>query len=125
MMIALYRASQYHRAWRICHKADGRDHEQELLHMEKPTNAASGSAFFETMPIGRLMIKFGIPAIVSMLVNSLYNIVDQIFIGQGVGYIGNAATNVCFPFVTFSLALTLLVFICVLFLAWNSQDRGK
>ena len=77
--------------------------------MEKPTNAASGSAFFETMPIGRLMIKFGIPAIVSMLVNSLYNIVDQIFIGQGVGYIGNAATNVCFPFVTFSLALTLLI----------------
>ena len=36
-------------------------------------------------PIGSLLAKFAIPAIISMLVNALYNIVDQIFIGQGVG----------------------------------------
>ena len=47
--------------------------------------------------IGRLIAKFAIPAIISMLVSSLYNIVDQIFIGRGVGLLGNAATNVAFP----------------------------
>jgi Na+-driven multidrug efflux pump len=40
---------------------------------------------------------FSTPAIIQMLVNSIYNIVDQIFIGQGVGYLGNAATTVVFP----------------------------
>ncbi len=47
--------------------------------------------------IGRLIVKFAVPAIISMLVSSLYNIVDQIFIGQGVGMLGNAATNIAFP----------------------------
>ena len=42
----------------------------------------------------KLMVRFAIPAIISMLVSSLYNIVDQIFIGQGVGMLGNAATNI-------------------------------
>ena len=46
---------------------------------------------------GKLIAKFAIPAIISMLVSSLYNIVDQIFIGQGVGLLGNAATNIAFP----------------------------
>ncbi|CCY71280.1 putative uncharacterized protein [Clostridium sp. CAG:921] len=43
-----------------------------------------------------------------MLVNSLYNIVDQIFIGQGVGYLGNGATNVVFPLVMIGLAFSLM-----------------
>ena len=46
---------------------------------------------------GRLIARFAIPAIISMLVSSLYNIVDQIFIGRGVGMLGNAATNIAFP----------------------------
>ena len=50
-----------------------------------------------TEKIGKLMRKFSIPCIISMLVNSLYNIVDQIFIGWGVGYLGNGATNIVFP----------------------------
>ena len=50
-----------------------------------------------TEKVGKLIAKFGIPAIISMLVSSLYNIVDQIFIGQGVGMLGNAATNIAFP----------------------------
>ena len=77
--------------------------------MENTGKAQSASDIFASAPIGKLMLKFGIPAIISMLVNSLYNIVDQIFIGRGVGYLGNAATNVCFPFVTLSLALSLLI----------------
>ena len=43
--------------------------------------------------IGKLMIRYAIPSIISFVINSLYNMVDQIFIGQGVGYLGNAATN--------------------------------
>lgn len=60
-------------------------------------------------PIGRLLVKFSVPSMVSLLVNSIYNMVDQIFIGQGVGFLGNAATNVAFPFVTLSLSLALLI----------------
>lgn len=44
-----------------------------------------------------------------MLVGSLYNIVDQIFIGQGVGQLGNAATNVSYPFSTIGLSIALLL----------------
>lgn len=62
-----------------------------------------------TLPIPKLLIKFGIPSVVSFLVNSIYNIVDQIFIGQKVGALGNAATTVSFPFVTLTLALALMV----------------
>lgn len=49
--------------------------------------------------ISKLLLSFAIPCVISMLINSIYNIVDQIFIGQGVGYLGNAATNVIFPLV--------------------------
>ncbi|MEG0720179.1 MAG: MATE family efflux transporter, partial [Lachnospiraceae bacterium] len=47
--------------------------------------------------VGKLLLRFALPAVVSMLVNAVYNIVDQIFIGQGVGYLGNAATTIAFP----------------------------
>lgn len=60
-------------------------------------------------PIGKLLAKFALPAVVSMLVNAVYNIVDQIFIGQGVGYLGNAATTVAFPVVTIILAVSTLL----------------
>ena len=49
--------------------------------------------------INKLLFTFAIPCIISMLINSVYNIVDQIFIGKGVGSLGNAATNVIFPIV--------------------------
>ena len=60
-------------------------------------------------PLGKLLVKFAVPSIISMLVSALYNIVDQIFIGQGVGYLGNAATNVAFPFTTVSTAIALMM----------------
>lgn len=64
---------------------------------------------FENESIGKMMFKFSVPAIISMLVNSIYNIVDQIFIGWGVGYLGNAATNVAFPMVTLAMAISTLI----------------
>ena len=59
--------------------------------------------------IGKLMAKFSIPCIMSLLVASLYNVVDQIFIGWGVGYLGNGATNVVFPITVIALAFALFV----------------
>ena len=59
--------------------------------------------------IPSLLKGFAVPCIISMLVTSLYNIVDQIFIGQGVGYLGNAATNVAYPLTTICLAIALLI----------------
>lgn len=62
---------------------------------------------YEKIP--KLLKRFAIPSITAILVGSLYNIVDQIFIGQGVGYLGNAATNVAYPFSTICLAISLFI----------------
>lgn len=59
--------------------------------------------------ISKLLLRFSIPCIMSLLVSSLYNIVDQIFIGRGVGYLGNGATNVVFPITIISLAIALML----------------
>lgn len=59
-------------------------------------------------PVGRLLVSYAVPSIISMLINALYNIVDQIFIGHAVGYLGNAATTVAFPLITVGLAISLL-----------------
>lgn len=64
---------------------------------------------FATEPIGRLIVRFAVPCVISLLVNALYNIVDQIFIGWGVGYLGNGATNVVFPITVIALAFALLI----------------
>lgn len=64
---------------------------------------------FATEPIGRLIVKFAVPCVISLLVNALYNIVDQIFIGWGVGYLGNGATNVVFPLTIIALAFAVLI----------------
>ena len=72
--------------------------------MNKETNNPLG-----VQPVNRLLSQFAIPSIISMLVGSLYNIVDQFFIGQRVGELGNAATNIAFPLSTSCLAHALLI----------------
>lgn len=64
---------------------------------------------FATEPIGRLIVKFAVPSVIALLVNSLYNIVDQIFIGWGVGYLGNGATNIVLPITIIALALSMMI----------------
>lgn len=59
-------------------------------------------------PVSKLMVRFAIPSIIAMLVSALYNIVDQFFIGQAVGTLGNAATNVAFPLTTACISLALM-----------------
>ena len=60
-------------------------------------------------PVGKLLVQFAIPSIISMLAASLYNMVDQIFIGQRIGYLGNAATTVAFPLTILGNVLILLM----------------
>lgn len=62
----------------------------------------------ETEKTGKLLHQFALPSIVAMLVGSLYNIVDQFFIGRSVGERGNAATNICFPLSISCIAIALL-----------------
>lgn len=64
---------------------------------------------FASEPIWRLIVRFAVPSVIALLVNSLYNIVDQIFIGNGVGYMGNGATNIVFPITIIALALAMMI----------------
>lgn len=75
--------------------------------MEQQQSVQNNPLAYEST--GRLIAKYSVPSVIAMLVSSLYNIVDQIFIGQGVGMLGNAATNVAFPFVNVCIALSLLI----------------
>lgn len=68
----------------------------------------SGGNYLGREPVNKLLRSFAIPSIISMLVGSLYNIVDQFFIGQKVGELGNAATNIAFPLSISCVAIALL-----------------
>ena len=73
------------------------------------TTTPEKQSAFATEPIGKLIVRFAIPSVIALLVNSLYNIVDQIFIGWGVGYLGNGATNIVFPITIIALALSMMI----------------
>lgn len=57
-----------------------------------------------TKPVGRLLMQYALPAIVAMVAASLYNMVDSIFIGQGVGALAIAGLAITFPFMNLSAA---------------------
>ncbi len=59
--------------------------------------------------IGRLLLRFSLPAITGMLVQALYNVVDRIFIGNGVGTIGITGITVCFPIMVIFMAFGMLI----------------
>lgn len=81
--------------------------------------------------IGKLLKMYAIPSIISMLVNALYNIVDQIFIGRGVGYLGNGATNIIFPITIVFAAFALMfgdgasAYLSLMLGANKKEDAGK
>ncbi len=62
---------------------------------------------YERIP--KLLLRYALPAITSMVVNAIYNLVDQIFIGHAVGYLGNAATTVTFPLVMITLGFSTML----------------
>ena len=76
--------------------------------MNRDAASPAGGNPLGTQPVGRLLLQFAIPSIISTLVGSLYNMVDQVFIGQRIGYLGNAATTVAYPLTFLCGALTLL-----------------
>ncbi len=59
--------------------------------------------------VGKLLLKFSIPAIVGMLVNALYNVIDRIFIGRGIGKLALSGVTVTFPIATIILAFGMLI----------------
>lgn len=65
------------------------------------------SNYLGTEKVGKLLRQFAIPCICSLIISCLYNIVDQIFVGNGVGYLGNAATGVIFPITVIGWGLSL------------------
>lgn len=64
---------------------------------------------FETAKVTTVIRMFALPAIASSLIGSVSNIVDQIFIGQKIGTLGNAATNVAFPLVMLMVIFSMLI----------------
>ena len=66
------------------------------------------SNYLGTEKVGKLLTKFAVPCIFSLIISCLYNIVDQIFVGNGVGYLGNAATGVIFPITVVGWGVSLL-----------------
>lgn len=74
-----------------------------------PEGEPSKIARFGSGSINKLMLEFAIPAIAGVVINGLYNIIDSIFLGQGVGALGLAATTVAVPTMTIMLALAMLV----------------
>ncbi|MDL2259006.1 MATE family efflux transporter [Eubacteriales bacterium OttesenSCG-928-K08] len=59
--------------------------------------------------IGKEFARYAIPSVVGMVVSSLYNIVDGIFVGRGVGEAGIGAINIVYPFIMFEIAITMLI----------------
>ena len=69
------------------------------------------NAFLETEPLGKLMGKYAVPCVISLLVAALYNIVDQIFIANAdyLGSYGNAANTVVFPMTVVALSIAVMI----------------
>lgn len=65
------------------------------------------SSYLGNERVGKLLAKFCIPCIASLIISCLYNIVDQIFVGNGIGYLGNAATGVIFPITVIGWGMSL------------------
>ncbi len=64
--------------------------------------------YLVTEPIRKLLPRFAIPCVISLVISCLYNIVDQVFVGNGVGYLGNAATGIVFPITVVGWGASLL-----------------
>ena len=90
---------------------DANEAEKDERQSEKAANAMNANAFLEKESIGKLMRRYSIPCIISLLVAALYNIVDQIFIANAsyLGSYGNAANTVVFPLTVIALAIAVMI----------------
>ncbi|MDY4517921.1 MAG: MATE family efflux transporter [Candidatus Spyradocola sp.] len=91
------------------------------------------NSYLETQPLGKLMGKYAVPCIISLLVAALYNIVDQIFIANAsyLGSYGNAANTVVFPLTVVALAIVVMIgdgccaFVSIALGAGKPEDAHK
>jgi len=80
---------------------------REIYESQTRRTIMENSNYLGTERVGKLLRQFAIPCICSLIISCLYNIVDQIFVGNGVGYLGNAATGVIFPITVVGWGLSL------------------
>lgn len=90
----------------MCETMSEIDRKQEELNMDKSVEIKVTR--MGTAPIGRLMVEFAIPAVASVVLNALYNVIDSIFLGQAMGEVGLAATQVAMPVMTIANAFACL-----------------
>ena len=100
-----------------------------LIIMSEVVSHAKGN-ILGTENVQKLLTKFAVPSVIALLVGSLYNLVDQIFIGQSVGLLGNAATNVAFPLTIIAMGFALLFGVggasnYNLYLGAGNKERAK
>lgn len=90
----------------------------------------NGEAIFGRDRMGLIILRYAVPTILSLLIQTLYNIADQIFIGWDMGFRGNAAVNVVYPVMTFAAAVSALIgdggAVCIsLNLGRGKQDQAS
>ena len=79
-----------------------------MSQIQQSSNTKNTTNPLGTAPVGRLLLQYAVPSIIATLISSLYNMVDQMFIGQRIGFLGNAATTVAYPLTFLCGALTIL-----------------
>lgn len=102
--------------------------EEKTSHPLQPSSGQS-PLILGTQPIGKLLIKYSVPAIIASVATSLYNIIDSIFIGQGVGPMAIAGLAITFPLMNLVAAFCMLIAvggatICSIFLGQNDYSRA-
>lgn len=82
-----------------------------FMQTESETSMAQDARPLETQPLGRLMRRYAVPCMTSLVVAALYNMVDQVFIANApdLGSVGNAATTVVFPLTVAALAIAVML----------------
>ena len=96
--------------------------------LKSPANADSPMSL-GTQPISRLLVKYSVPAIIASVAVSLYNIIDSIFIGRGVGPMAIAGLAITFPLMNLVMAFCMLISaggatISSIFLGQNNRARA-
>ncbi|MDR2106306.1 MAG: hypothetical protein LBP24_02740, partial [Coriobacteriales bacterium] len=76
---------------------------------QQPNQGSQQVERLGTAKISRLMVEFAIPSIIGLVVNGLYNIIDSIFMGHGVGSIGLATATIAMPIMIVGMAISILV----------------
>lgn len=94
------------------------------------TNAVNSPMALGSAPIGKLLMQYSIPAIIASVATSLYNIVDSIFIGHGVGAMAIAGLAITFPLMNLVIAFCVFISaggstICSIFLGQKDLSRAK